>query len=125
MIQTVTEPTVQGSRASGTPTGRGRGRGQASSSAQHTGRQEPQGQSSQGHARVFAMTHQEAAAAPHVLRFTVSLFDMNVYVLIDPGSTHSVISPATASCLHKKSELLGNKLAVRTPAGEVVTVQIV
>ena len=122
MSRAGTEPTVQGSRASGTPTGRGRGRGQASSSAQHTGRQEPQGQSSQRQARVFAMTHQETATSPHVLTGTVSLFDMNVYVLIDPSSTHSFISPVTASCLHKKSELLGNNLAVRTPVGEVVTV---
>ena len=99
----VSEPTIQGSRAPGTPTGRGRGRGQASSSAQNTGRQEPQGQPSQGQARVFAMTHQEAAAALNVLTGKVFLFDIEIYVLIDPGTTHSFISPATVSCLQKKS----------------------
>ena len=109
-----TEPTVLGSRVPGTPTGRSRGRGQASSSAQNTGRQEPQGQQSQGQARVFAMTHEEAATAPNVITGKVFLSDIEVHVLIDPGSTHSFISSATALCLHKKSESLGNKLAVRT-----------
>ena len=122
--QTGTEPTVQGSRASGTQPGRGRGRGQASGSTQYQGRQEPQSQPV-GQARVFAMTPQEAAAAPHVITGTVSLYDMPVYVLIDPGSTHSFVSPLIASSLHVKSELLGNQLAVRTPVGQVVSVQTV
>ena len=89
------------------------------------GHQEPRCQQSQGQARVFAMTHQEATAVPNVITGKVLLFDMEVYVLIDPGSTHSFISSATASCLHKKSEFLDNKLAVCTPVGEVVTVQVV
>ena len=71
------------------------------------------------------MTHLEAAAVPNVITGKVCLFDMKVHVLIDPGSTHSFISSATALCLHKKSEPLCSKLAVRTPVGEVVTVQIV
>ena len=71
------------------------------------------------------MTHQEAAAAPNVITSKVFLSDIEVYVLIDPGSTHSFISSVTASCLHKKSESLGNELTVRTLVGEVVTVQIV
>ena len=71
------------------------------------------------------MTHQEAAAVPNVIIGKVFLSDIEVYVLIDLGSTHSFISSATASCLHKKSKPLGNELAVRTPVEEVVTVQIV
>ena len=71
------------------------------------------------------MTHQEAAAAPDVITGTVFLFDVKVYALIDPGSMHSFISSTVASCLNKEPESLSKKLAVRTPIGEVLTVQTV
>ena len=63
------EPTVQYSRAAGASMtqGRGRGRGQMTSSAAGSSRQGTPGQRSQGQARVFAMTRQEAAEAPDVI----------------------------------------------------------
>ena len=65
----VSEPTVQYPRqgGTGTPSGRGRGQGQAASTAQTRGRQGTQGSQQQGQARVFALTHQEAAATPEVI----------------------------------------------------------
>ena len=71
------------------------------------------------------MTQQEAVATPNVITGTMFLSDIKVYVLIDPSSTHSFISSATASRLHKESEFLSKNLAVHTPVGEVVSVQIV
>ena len=90
------EPTIQGSRAPRTSTGRGRGRSQHASSALNPGPQELQGQQSLGQARVFAMSQQEVVAAPNVITGTMFLSDIKVYVLIDPGSTHSFISSTTA-----------------------------
>ena len=71
------------------------------------------------------MTHQEAAAAPDVITGKILLFNKEVHALIDPGSTHSFIASATASCLHQKPGVLGKDLAVSTPLGECVIVQTV
>ena len=80
--------------------GRDGDQGQAASAGPSRGRQESQGQQPPGQARVFAMTRQEAASAPNVIMGKISLFDIEVYALIDPGSTHSFIAPNIASCLH-------------------------
>ena len=42
--------------------------------------------------RVFAITSQEAQATPDVVTGTLSIFDDDARVLIDPGATHSFIS---------------------------------
>ena len=46
----------------------------------------------QTQARVFAVTQQEVDVAPEVMTCTIQVFDSDVYVLIDPGATHSFIS---------------------------------
>ena len=71
------------------------------------------------------MTQQEASAAPNVITGKIYLHDMEVYVLIDPGSTHSFISSATVSHLHQSLGVLGKDLVVSTPVGEQVKVQTV
>ena len=71
------------------------------------------------------MTQHEAATAPEVITGTMFLSDLNVQVLIDPGSTHSFISSATALCLRKESKTLSKNLAVHTPIGEIVSIRIV
>ena len=71
------------------------------------------------------MTHQEAVAAPNVIAGKIFLSNREVYVLIDPGSTHSFIASVTASCLHQKPGVLGKDLTVSTPLGECVVVQTV
>ena len=71
------------------------------------------------------MTHQEAAAALDVIIGKILLFNKEVHALIDPGSTHSFITSATASCLHQKPGVLGKDLAVSTPLGKCVIVQTV
>ena len=64
-------------------------------------------------------------AAPNVITGKIYLYDMEVYVLIDPGSTHSFISSATASHLHQSPGVLGKDLIVSTLVGEHVIVQTV
>ena len=70
--------------------------------------------------RVFAMTHQEAATAPDVITGKIFLYDIEVYALIDPGSTHSFIASVTASRLHQKPEALGKDLVVSTSLEEIL-----
>ena len=83
------------------------GKGKTASAGPSRGRQGTQGQSSGGQARVFVFTCQEAEAAPEVIRGKISLFDFEVYALIDPGATHSFIASDTASRLPLKPWVLG------------------
>ena len=71
------------------------------------------------------MTRQEVATAHNVITRKISLFVMEVYALIDPGSTHSFIASATASRLHQKPGVLGKDLVFSTPVGEYMIVQTV
>ena len=48
---------------------------------------------------MFAMTRQEAASAPDVITGEIFLCDIEVYVLIDLGSTHSFIASTIAQKL--------------------------
>ena len=43
-------------------------------------------------ARVYTVTQQGADATPDVVTGTISLFDTDAHVLVDPGATHSFIS---------------------------------
>ena len=61
----------------------------------------------QTQARVFAMTRQEAPAAPDVITGMYSVCNMNAQVLIDPGSTCSFISCEFALHIHGMIEPLG------------------
>ena len=118
------EPTVQGHREQAPSTGRGRGQTSTASTAPGRARQEA-GPSSGGQARIFAFTRQEAEAAPDVIRGNISLFDFQVYALIDPGATHSFIASTTASKLSVTPEVLGRDLTVSTPLGDCIVVQTV
>ena len=121
---TRSEPTVQGSRAAAVTTGRGRGQTQTVSAAPGRARQEA-GQTSGGQARVYAFTRQEAEAAPDVIRGKISLFNFEVYALIDPGATHSFIASSTASNLSVTPDVLGKDLSVGTSLGDYIIVQTV
>ena len=62
--------------------GRGRGRGSA-----------PRMQiEARTQARVYAVTQQDADAAPDVVTGIISILDHDAYILVDPGSTHSFAS---------------------------------
>ena len=57
---------------------RGRGTGQVSGSKEG--------------GRVFAMTLQDAHATPEVVTGKLSIANKDLYALIDPGSTHSLVA---------------------------------
>ena len=73
-------------------------------------------------AQVYAMRAREDSDMPGVIAGTFTLFDIDLYALIDPGSTHSYI------CIEQKSEkfpsveLLAYDLLVTSPLGHSVRV---
>ena len=62
--------------------GRGRGRGSAPGIQTETRTQ----------ARVYAVTQQDADAAPDVVTYITSILDHDAYTLVDPGAIHSFAS---------------------------------
>lgn len=57
-------------------------------------------------ARVFALTQQEARAAPEVIMGILSILGREAHILIDPGSTHSFVSRDFAMHIGREPELL-------------------
>ena len=71
---------------------------------------------------MFGLTRDEAITAPEVINGKLLFHNLEAYVLIDPGSTHSFISPIMAPHLHKNHESLNYNLSVHTPLGDVMFV---
>lgn len=69
------------------------------------------------------MTRGEAAIALEVITAKVLLHQLEVYVLIDHGSTHSFISSRMTSHMHIKHDTLDLRVNVHTPIGEVLVVE--
>ncbi|XP_070017013.1 uncharacterized protein [Nicotiana sylvestris] len=90
-----------------TPTGRGRGRFGISGSG--------------GQNRIYALSsRQDLESSPDVVTCILSVFSIDMYALIDPGSTLSYISPFVASKWEREPELLHKSFEVSTPMGESV-----
>ncbi|XP_019253902.1 PREDICTED: uncharacterized protein LOC109232595 [Nicotiana attenuata] len=88
--------------------GRGRGRGDTSSS-------------SGGQNRFYALTgRQDSEAFPDVVTGIVTIHSHAIYVLIDPDSTFSYITPFIAGKLDMRSELLPQSVEVSTPVGDSI-----
>ncbi|KAL0313393.1 UNVERIFIED_CONTAM: hypothetical protein Sradi_5738600 [Sesamum radiatum] len=85
------------------------------------------GQVKQGHtqARIYNMTREEAPASNNVISGMILLFDVEAYVLIDPGSMHSYISSELASKIPDENSPLGYNLMIYLPVGGGVVVNIV
>ncbi|KAH0641960.1 hypothetical protein KY290_033563 [Solanum tuberosum] len=90
------------------PSGRGRGaRGAASSSGVQN--------------RTYALgDRQNLEASSDVVTGTLSIFSHNVYVLIDPRSTLSYVTPLITKKFKRTPELLVKPLEVSTPIGESI-----
>ena len=123
-IPAVSEPTVHNVEVKGISTsfGRGRGRRGAGSTGGGIGRSQAQSSNPPSQARIFALTRGEAEVAPEVITGKVLLYQLEVYILIDPGSTHSFISSRMTSHFRKSHEILDIKVNVYTPLGEVEVV---
>ena len=49
-------------------------------------------------ARVYAVTQQDADAAPDVVTGIISILDHDAYTLVDPGAMHSFASRPFLDC---------------------------
>ena len=99
------------SRGANTAAGRGgRGRGRGSASGIQT---QPLTQ-----ARVYAVTQQDADAAPDVVTGTISILDHDAYTLVDPGATHSFASKPFLDRFQIEIQPLEGRMRVSIPAGD-------
>src|SRR2546428_5093857 len=76
-------------------------------------------------ARVYALTRDEALAAPEVIAGKLSFIkpDFIAYALIDPGSSHSFISSHMSTQTQREPKHLNYDLTVHTPLGEIKRVK--
>ena len=119
------ESTVQGPRTSNVNVPYGRGRPENTNVTQHMARSEAQSRRPQAQARVYAIPRQEAVVAPEVVTGKLLVSHVKACVLIDPGATHSFITPTFASRIHTYIKPLDYDLHVSTPLGELLKVNSV
>ena len=99
------------SRGASTAAGRGgRGRGRGSAPGIQT---EPRTQ-----ARVYAVTQQDADAAPDVVTGIISILEHDAYTLVDPGATHSFASKPFLDRFQIETQPLEGRMRVSLPAGD-------
>ena len=99
------------SRGANTAAGRGvlgRGRGSAPGI-----QREPRTQ-----ARVYAVTQQDADAAPDVVTGIISILDHDAYTLVDPGATHSFASKPFLDRFQIETQPLEGSMRVSLPVGD-------
>ena len=70
--------------------------------------------------RAYALRAHEDSDIPRVITGTFTLFDIDLYALIDPGSTHSYICMEQMSNKLPSVELLAYDLLVTSPLGHSV-----
>ena len=105
----VSTPIVQG--------GRGRGRGNGGGPSGQRASQPVQTDRPGGVARTYAIRGPEARESTEVIIGKFSLFDHDIYALIDPGSTHSYICSELALERELSVEELGENIQVTNPLG--------
>ena len=101
----------------------GRGNGGRGSSSYGTGQSSQQ--QSQGQARVFALTPQDAHASNAVVQGTIQISFVDALVLFDAGATHSFVSTCFAAKLGGTPTSLREPLSVSTPLSDCVVVDVV
>ena len=69
-------------------------------------------------ARVYAMTQQDADAAPDVVTYNISILDHDAYTLVDPRATHSFASKHFLDRVQIKTQPLEGRMGVSLPAGD-------
>ena len=71
-------------------------------------------------ARVYAVTQQDADAAPDVVIGIISILDHDAYTLMDPGATHSFASKHFLDHFQIKTQPLEGRMRVSLPAGDLL-----
>ena len=98
-------------RGASTAAGRGsRGRGRGSAPGIQT---EPHTQ-----ARVYAVTQEDADAAPDVVTGIISILEHDAYTSVDPGTTHSFASKPFLDRFQIETQPLEGRMRVSLPAGD-------
>ena len=69
-------------------------------------------------ARVYAVTQQDADAAPDVVTGIISILDHDAYTLVDPGATHLFASKSFLDRFQIETQPLGGHMRVSLPAGD-------
>ena len=67
---------------------------------------------------VYAMTQQDANAAPDVVTGIISILDHDAYTLVDPRATHSFTSKHFLDCFQIKTQPLEGRMRVSRPVGD-------
>ena len=99
------------SRGASAATGRGgRGGGRGSAPGMQT--------EARTQARVYAVTQQDANAAPDVVTGIISILDHDAYTLVDPGATHSFASRPFLDRFQIETQPLEGRMRVSLPAGD-------
>ena len=98
----------RGANAAAGRGGRGRGRGSAPGMQTETRTQ----------ARVYAVTQQDANAAPDVVTSIISILDRDAYTLVDPGATHSFASKPFLDLFQIEAQPLEGRMRVSLLAGD-------
>ena len=88
----------------------GRGRGRGSAPGMQT--------EARTLARVYAVTQQDADAAPDVVTGIISILDHDAYTLVDPGATHSFASKHFLDRSQIKTQPLEGRMRVSLPVGD-------
>ena len=124
----------QGSGSSRNPQGSGkggsnilpqtqsRGRGRSGSQGRCSSSETVNHPATTAPARAYAMRACEDPNIPRVIAGTFTLFDIDLYALIDPDSTHSYICMEQTSDKLPSVELLAYDLLVTSPLGHSVRV---
>ena len=68
--------------------------------------------------RVYAVTQQDADAAPDVVTGIISILDHDAYTLVDPRATHSFASRPFLDRFHIETQPLECRMRVSFPAGD-------
>ena len=69
-------------------------------------------------ARVYAVTQQDADAAPDLVTSIISILDHDAYTLVDLGATHSFASKPFLDRFQIETQPLGDHMRVSLPAGD-------
>ncbi|XP_060182412.1 uncharacterized protein LOC132612086 [Lycium barbarum] len=78
-----------------------------------------------GQARVFALARQDVQALNAVVTGILSVCSFDALALIDPGSTHSYVSPYFALRFDRQPDMLNDPFLVVTPVGASLLVEYV
>ena len=99
------------SRGASVAAGRGdHGRGRGSALGMQT--------EARTHAKVYAVTQQDADAAPDVVIGIISILDHDAYTLVDPGATHSFASKHFLDRFQIEAQPLEGRMRFSLPAGD-------